>query len=503
MAESPPPATDEAPLDLDHPTPRQRRSLRFRVLRALVIALATFGGAIIGFVVTLAIVVAQAQVGQFIFSVSDLMGFRWEVLPVPLFALAAFELARQRPGAMAWATLSGFGGMLLGIVIGAGLGSAVLAEGVGPWAGGVIGAAAGLVLGCVAALRIRHVPKNPVVAAGAGLIVIVAGAGFLVFGATNLLHVAPLDFGEVGGVPLPDPTDVDAVVFLLGDAGAAEAGTSPLLDALGADVERWSAGLRRDSAVAVVYLGDIVYPVGIRNRDDPGYIRDSTRLRSQVDLVAGAEAISNNTVGLFLTGNHDWGNTVGDAGIDRVKNLQEQLILARETGPLVALLPNAGDPGPIVRDLRRNVRMIFVDTHWFLQERSRPMQDQFFGRLRNAIDGARDREVIIVAHHPYFSAGPHGAVVPGYYTGGLDYILKRTGALVQDLNSPAYAELLGKLRADLRGQQEAAAGVRRRARSLTAGPHRRRRVRSAVQPRQRRREQGVRDRDGAGSGVGR
>lgn len=448
MAESPdtPAAADAAPLDLDHPTPRQRRSLKFRVFRGLVIALATFGGAIIGFVVTLAIVVAEAQVGQFIFALEDLVAFRWEVIPVPLFAVAAFQLARRRPGTMAWATISGFGGMVLGAVIGAGAGSAMLADGAGPWAGGVIGAAIGLVIGSLAALRIRHVPKNPVVAAAAGLIVLVALAGFAVFGATNLLHVAPLDFGEVGGVPLPDPADVDAAVFLIGDAGAAEAGTSPLLDALGADVERWSAGLRRDSSVAVLFLGDNVYPVGVRNRDDPAFVVDSTRLRSQVDLVGGPEAIKHHTVGLFLAGNHDWANAVGDVGIHRVKNQQEQLIAARETGPLVALIPHAGDPGPIVRDLRRNVRVIFIDTHWFLQERSQAMHDQFFGRLRNAIDGAGDREVVIVAHHPYFSAGPHGAVVPGYYTGGLDYILKRTGALVQDLNSPAYEELLGKLR---------------------------------------------------------
>ncbi|MEO5824297.1 MAG: hypothetical protein ABIR59_00230, partial [Gemmatimonadales bacterium] len=448
MAESPdtPAAVDAAPLDLDHPTPRQRRSLKFRVFRGLVIALATFGGAIIGFVVTLAIVVAEAQVGQFIFSVEDLLAFRWEVLPVPLVALAAFQLARQRPGAMAWATISGFGGMVVGAVIGAGVGGAMLAAGAGSWAGGVIGAAVGLLVGSIAALRIRHVPKHPVVAAAAGLIVMVALAGFAVFGATNLLHVAPLDFGDVGGVPLADPGDVDAAVFLIGDAGAAEAGTSPLLDALGADVERWSAGLHRDSAVAVLFLGDNVYPVGVRNRDDPAFAVDSSHLRSQVDLVGGAEAIKHRTVGLFVAGNHDWANAVGDLGIHRVKNQQEQLLAARETGPLVALIPNAGDPGPIVRDLRRNVRVIFMDTHWFLQERSPVMHDQFFGRLRNAIDGAGDREVIIVAHHPYFSAGPHGAVVPGYYTGGLDYILKRTGALVQDLNSPAYEELLGKLR---------------------------------------------------------
>ncbi len=449
MAEAPAPSDAPAPepIDLDHPTPRQRRSLRYKLFRALVIALATFGGAVTGFVVMLAIVVTEAQAGNFIYALEDLIAFRWEILPVPLFAVLAFLLARKRPGAMAWATVIGFAGLLFGIVVGAVVGSAVFGEDTGPWAGGVLGGAVCLIAGAVMALRIRHVPKHPVVAAGATTIALLGVFGFAAFGATNYLHVDPLEFGETGGIPVPEPADVDAVVFLLGDAGAAERSTSPLLDAIAADVERWSSALKRDSAVSVIYLGDNVYPVGVRDRDHPEFEKDSSHLWSQVDIVGGPEARKYGSVGLFLTGNHDWGNTVGDEGIGRVKNQQEQLLLARERGTYVSLIPNAGDPGPIVRDLRRNARVIFIDTHWFLQERHPSAQDQFFGRFRNALDGAGDRETIVVAHHPYFSAGPHGAVVPAYHKGGLDYILKRSGALVQDLNSPPYANLLGRLRA--------------------------------------------------------
>jgi hypothetical protein len=74
------------------------------------------------------------------------------------------------------------------------------------------------------------------------------------------------------------------------------------------------------------------------------------------------------------------------------------------------------------------------------------MRNQFFSRLRQTLDGARDREVILVAHHPYYSAGPHGAIIPGYHTLGVAYVLKQAGALVQDLNSPPYDELLAGLR---------------------------------------------------------
>ena len=448
MAEATPSSTSsasEAPMDLDHPTPRQRRSLRFRVFRALVIALSTCGGAAVGFIMTLAIVVGQAQFGEFIYALEDLAAFRWEVIPVPVGALIAFLVARRRPGTMAWITVVGFVAMLIGIAIGAAVGGTMFGGSEGPWAGGVIGAAIGLAAGGLA-FRIRRVPKRPIVAAGAVTIVFLGALGFAAFGATNYLHVDPLEFGEIAGVPVPEPSKVDAVVFLLGDAGAAVTGQAPLIDAIRADVERWSGALKRDSAVSVIYLGDIVYPEGVRNRDDPGFEADSARLWSQIDVVDGPEARKHATVGLFLAGNHDWANAIGDAGINRVKNLQEHLVTARKGGRYVALLPNAGDPGPIVRDLRRNVRVVFMDTHWFLQERSQAAHEQFFARFSNALKGARDREVIVVAHHPYFSAGPHGAVVPGYHQGGLDYVLKRSGALVQDLNSPAYEELLGRLR---------------------------------------------------------
>ena len=60
---------------------------------------------------------------------------------------------------------------------------------------------------------------------------------------------------------------------------------------------------------------------------------------------------------------------MGEAGARRVQNQSEQLAAGRKAGRYVALLPAPGDPGPVVRDLRRNVRIAFFDTHWFLQER--------------------------------------------------------------------------------------------------------------------------------------
>jgi hypothetical protein len=269
---------------------------------------------------------------------------------------------------------------------------------------------------------------------------------FGLFGATNLLEIDPLEFEQATMVPLPQPAEVDAVVFLVGDAGATLKNHTPLLPALQSDIERWSGALRRDSAVSILFLGDNVYPQGVHDRDSRYFEMDSLRLWSQIDLVAGPNATRHGTVGIFLTGNHDWGNTVGEAGLKRVQNMGAQIHAGRQAGRYVSMLPAPGDPGPVVRDLRRNVRIAFFDTHWFLQERSTAQHNQYFERLAEALEGARDREVILVAHHPYYSAGPHGAIVPGYHTLGIAYVLKQAGALVQDLNSPPYDRLLVGLR---------------------------------------------------------
>jgi hypothetical protein len=102
------------------------------------------------------------------------------------------------------------------------------------------------------------------------------------------------------GRPVPSPFDVDAVVFLVGDAGAVESGRSPLRDRLRTDVEYWSRELARDSGVSVIFLGDNVYPYGVHEPGHPDFPQDSARLWSQVEVVAGSAALEHKTTGLFV-----------------------------------------------------------------------------------------------------------------------------------------------------------------------------------------------------------
>lgn len=277
--------------------------------------------------------------------------------------------------------------------------------------------------------------------------------GLLFLGCATLVGCGPPpvpELPEITPIDLPAPADVDAVVFLIGDAGASVSGTSPVIHRLQSEVERWSAALARDSAVSVVYLGDLVYPVGVRRPEHPGYAADTARLWSQVRVVAGEHARERNTTAYFLSGNHDWGNSIGAAGVRRLQNLEVELVRAQQQGIRAILLPTAGDPGPVTRDLRDNVRIIFIDTHWFLQAASEENKDAFFERLEREIVSAGNRDVLIVAHHPYNSGGPHGTLTPAGKALGIMALLKNSGTLIQDLNSPVYADFLARMRAVFR-----------------------------------------------------
>jgi hypothetical protein len=270
-------------------------------------------------------------------------------------------------------------------------------------------------------------------------------AGALLLAIATACH-PHLPVAAPGRVDEPNPDSVETVVFLIGDAGDELPGESPVIARLQREVEAWSGGLGRDSAVSVLFLGDNVYPAGIREPTDPEYALDTLRLRGQLDVVAGPNARLRQTTAYFVAGNHDWGNMIGAAGLRRLQNQQTRINAARNTGLQVRLLPEAGQAGPAVVDLGRHARMVFLDTHWWLQERTPAPKAAVFQGVERALTTAGNRRVIIAAHHPFVSGGAHGGPMPIWEGLGIIWLLRQTGSLVQDLNSVVYKELLTGLK---------------------------------------------------------
>ncbi|HEX6615160.1 MAG TPA: metallophosphoesterase [Gemmatimonadales bacterium] len=201
------------------------------------------------------------------------------------------------------------------------------------------------------------------------------------------------------------PEQIAATVFLIGDAGAPAAGGEPVLEAL----RRELAG--RPPATLVLYLGDNVYPLGLPDSADPSFPEAARRLRAQLEVAPDVPM-------LFVPGNHDWDRS-GKDGLARIR--RQGRFISRESGGRARLLPRDGCPGPEVAEVSPGLRLILLDTEWWLFPHARPndrsgcdpgSEAAVTDRLARLLHEASGRQVIVAGHHPLLSGGPHGGYFP-------------------------------------------------------------------------------------------
>lgn len=212
-------------------------------------------------------------------------------------------------------------------------------------------------------------------------------------------------------------SDRTASIYLIGDAGKATPDDGVLM-ALIADASAGPADRR------IVFLGDNVYPSGLSSAA-PGQTGKAKEEQDYLDAQVNV-ARQSNTHTIFVPGNHDWAK-MGPEGWDYVKEAGK-FITSKGEG-WAQQLPAEGCPGPAHLDLGESLRLIFIDSQWWLQEASLPNQPYpnkpsehtpnncpvnteaavataLADLLRNTVrDG---RHAIVMAHHPLNTKGPHG-----------------------------------------------------------------------------------------------
>lgn len=283
--------------------------------------------------------------------------------------------------------------------------------------------------------------------------------------AVALLGLPALGAGQAPP-PSPGAEAVAHTLLLVGDAGEPAKGGEPVLVALRRQIER------AEGPATVVFLGDNLYPAGLPGPGHPGLAEMERRLDDQVDAVRDTGARV-----LFIPGNHDW-DRGGPDGWEAVRR-QERRVEARG-GERVSFLPDDGCPGPEAIDVGERLRLVALDTQWWLHGHARPehpasscpadSEEEVAAALGSALEAAGGREVVVVAHHPLVSGGPHGGkfgfrqhvfplaewkkglFVPLPIVGSLYPAARTSGLVAQDQSSGEYRRMRDALAGAMRGR---------------------------------------------------
>lgn len=248
-------------------------------------------------------------------------------------------------------------------------------------------------------------------------------------------------------------------IFLIGDAG------DPSLDkrepVLRAIEER--AALLPGKTINI-FLGDNIYPAGLEPKESSDRIVSQQKLDEQIKVI-----INSGTKGIFIPGNHDWGFSSWDGWeriIDQGKYIDKYY-------PQIEMLPKDGCPGPVYKDFADAVRIIFLDTQWWLHPSVKPdslnsncypvTEKKILEVLDSLIATAGNKSVLITGHHPLKTYGNHGGnftlkhhlfpltdfnnllwlPLPGI--GSIYPIARNMGISEQDLSNSNYKNMIAKL----------------------------------------------------------
>lgn len=245
-------------------------------------------------------------------------------------------------------------------------------------------------------------------------------------------------------------------LFLVGDAGAAVSG-----DRVMVALERQLAASESD---AVVFLGDNLYPVGLRKKDHPGRAEDEEHLRAQVEAVAEHAGKM-----VFVPGNHDW-EQGGRNGYKNVRRGERFVEKVANRGNV--WLPDDGCPGPVEIPLAKDAVLIVIDTQWWLHRHEKPSHEydcevkynaDFIEMLGDALERNKDKKVVVAGHHPLYSYGAHGGKYPAHThlfpltmakkkaffplpgLGTIAVLYRKAWGNIQDIPHPIYQELKEEL----------------------------------------------------------
>ncbi len=193
-------------------------------------------------------------------------------------------------------------------------------------------------------------------------------------------------------------------IYLIGDAGEYTTSGEALL--------MLKKELLQDPNSTVLFLGDNVYPQGLKLSDTNSVLRLTAQLQILKEYRGNI---------FFIPGNHDW---AAQKAKGRIRIITQQHFVESYTKDSTtafnknahSFLPQNALPGPESVLIKPGLRIIFIDTQWFLHFYKKnkigsikKTKTQFYNSLDSLLEISKqaNEQVVIAAHHPIYTNGQH------------------------------------------------------------------------------------------------
>ena len=212
-----------------------------------------------------------------------------------------------------------------------------------------------------------------------------------------------------------------------------------------------------DGDFSVIHLGDII--------NNTGSLKDlSAEDKEKMDILL---SLGENPKGkvYFVPGDLDW----DDSGRDGQKNVEDLYhYIEDHTGKDAFLIPEGSCPGPTVLDVAPHVRVIAFNSQWWIHPYNKPIstntdckvieKEELLEEITDEIEDTRNRNLLVVSHHPVFSGGIYGGYstpkmhlfpnnnnVPLPVVGSFYTAYRQNVGTTKDMAYPAYSQLVSAL----------------------------------------------------------
>lgn len=197
-------------------------------------------------------------------------------------------------------------------------------------------------------------------------------------------------------------------VFLSGDGGEPlPNGQDPYINTLKKHLEE------SDENSALLFLGDNIYPNGLPDASSPIRKTKEQVLLEQIGMYKNFKGKV-----FWVAGNHDW-DEGHEHGLDHRLNQERFVELNSNRGNIY--FPDSGCPGPSAIELSKDVVLLLLDTQWWLHQYNKPVdkalctvstEQEMTDAIAAELAKYKGKHVILAAHHPMETCGPHGGKYP-------------------------------------------------------------------------------------------